>query len=83
MNDKVVTKDIHGPDSSRFGASLASGAFEAGNLELAIGAPDTDGGAGAVTLERWPATHVLQQGDGIGRWREGVRRRVRHGPGGR
>jgi hypothetical protein len=64
VNDKVATKDIHGPDSSRFGASLASGAFEAGNLELAIGSPDADGGAGAVTLERWPATRVLKQGDG-------------------
>ena len=63
-NDKIVVKDIHGPDSSRFGAALASGTFGAGNLELAIGAPDTDGGAGSVTLMRWPGTRVLQQGDG-------------------
>jgi hypothetical protein len=63
-NDKVLRKDIHGPDASRFGAALASGTFQSGNLELAIGAPDTDGGAGAVTLEKWPATQVLQQGDG-------------------
>src|SRR4051812_39958998 len=63
-NDRVVVKEIHGPDSSRFGAALASGTFGAGNLELAIGAPDTDGGAGAVTLERWPTTRILQQGDG-------------------
>lgn len=62
--DQVVVRDIKGDAESRFGASLATGAFESGKLQLAIGAPAANNGAGAVVIERWPATQILQQGDG-------------------
>src|SRR5262249_87201 len=61
--DKVVNRDISGDAGSRFGASLATGAFETGKLQLAIGAPSANSGAGAVYVEQWPTLQKFQQGD--------------------